>query len=74
MEALIRNHGFVDGNKRTAVMAAAFRREREGFALKATQDEVVETALSVAERRLDLEGLTAWFEANSVPLSPGDSC
>ncbi len=66
MDALIRNHGFEDGNKRTAVMAAAFWLEREGYALEAEEDQLVEVAVSVGEHRLPLEELTAWIETNAA--------
>lgn len=68
MQAIIQNHGFVDGNKRSAVMAAAFWLEREGYALTAEQDDLVETAVAVAEHRMSLDELTLWLEANSVPM------
>ncbi len=66
MEALIQNHGFVDGNKRTAVMAAAFWLEREGYTLTASPDALVETALSLAEHRLSLQDVACWLETNSA--------
>ncbi len=69
MDALIRDHGFVDGNKRTAVMAAAFWLEREGYRLEAEEDQLVDAAVSVAEHRLPLKELTAWIEANATALS-----
>lgn len=68
MEALIQYYGFVDGNKRTAVMAAAFWLEREGSTLATSQDALVETAISVAEHRLSLWELASWLEANTSPL------
>ena len=64
MESLLRNHGFVDGNKRTAVMAAAFWLEREGYVLEASQSQMVEAVVSVTERQLSHEKLTLWFEAH----------
>jgi len=48
-EALIQNHGFVDGNKRTAMYAVGLRLEREGRRLEATQDELVDFALALVE-------------------------
>lgn len=65
-EAILRNHGFVDGNKRTAVLAAAFWLHGEGYDVVADQDEVVELALAVAEHRLGLEETAGWFETHSI--------
>jgi death-on-curing protein len=67
-EGLIRNHGFVDGNKRVAVLAAAFWLEREGHTLTATQDNLVQVTLAVVEHRLSLDALASWLKANSAPL------
>jgi len=65
MEALIQNHGFVDGNKRTAIMAAAYWLEREGFRLDANQDELVRVVIDIATHKVDLETLASWLERNS---------
>jgi death-on-curing protein len=67
-EGLIRNHGFVDGNKRVAVLAAAFWLEREGYTLTATQDDLVQVTLAVVKHRLSLDALAGWLETNSVPM------
>jgi death-on-curing protein len=66
MKALLRNHGFVDGNKRVAVMAAGFWLEREGYTLAADQGELVEITVAVVEHRMSLEELAAWLERNST--------
>jgi death-on-curing protein len=42
------NHGFSDGNKRTAVLAAMFFLEVNGHRLDMTNDEVIETGLAMA--------------------------
>jgi len=66
MEGLIQNHDFVDGNKRTAVMAAAFWLEKDGYILTASQDLLVETALAVASHRLSLDDLASRLEENAA--------
>jgi death on curing protein len=60
-EALIRNHPFVDGNKRTAMYASAFLLERFGYELVAGQDEVENLAVEVAEGRYATEEIAGWF-------------
>ena len=42
------NHGFRDGNKRTAVMAAAAFLAKNGYALDMDDDEIIEVSLAMA--------------------------
>jgi death-on-curing protein len=51
-ESLVRNHPFIDGNKRTAVLAVAWFYAINGWWLMSTQDDLVQIALDVAEGRL----------------------
>jgi death-on-curing protein len=64
---LIRNHGFVDANKRTATAAMARWLVTEGFRLRSGQDELVEMAVAIADKRVELAEATAWLEAHSEP-------
>lgn len=66
--ALSMNHGFVDGNKRTAVMAAAFQLRQEGFRVSVPDEELVAAALQVVDHRMDVAELGAWLEANSIQI------
>ena len=74
LESLVRNHGFIDGNKRVAIMTTAFWLEREGFAIEASQDELYEKTMQAAQGQLTLDAIAAWLEASSAPLvGPGRS-
>ena len=64
-ESLVLNHGFVDGNKRTAMYAMAAWLEREGFAIEAKRGELRDLALSIASHELDTEQVATWLEARS---------
>jgi death-on-curing protein len=44
-DSLIRNHPFVDGNKRTGMTAGAVFLRRNGYALKAANEDLVSVAL-----------------------------
>lgn len=68
VEALIVDHGFVDGNKRTAVMAGALWMEREGTALDARPGELVDLALAVAEHRMDAGDIASWLQERGVAV------
>lgn len=60
-ESLVRNHPFVDGNKRAAMYASAFLLERLGYEFAAGQDEVENFAVEVAEGRHTTEEMAEWF-------------
>jgi death-on-curing protein len=59
---ITRNHPFVDGNKRTALVAAEAFLGLNGFDLTATDVEAVSVFLSLAAGEMTEEQLAAWFE------------
>ena len=61
MEGLIQSHPFVDGNKRTAVVAACTVLELNGCRLDAPQDEVEGMAIRVATHAIGRDGLNQWI-------------
>ena len=58
---IIRNHPFVDGNKRTALVAARTFLILNGVDFEATQDDKVLTFLSLAEGAISEEELADWI-------------
>jgi len=68
MESLIRNHPFVDGNKRTGVTAAGLFLRRNGYRLAATNADLVAITMKIAQSQSNLEELTTWFRENSQPI------
>jgi death-on-curing protein len=64
-ESLVLNHGFVDGNKRTAMYAMAAWLEREGYAIEAERGELRDLALTIASHGISLEQIAAWLEQRS---------
>ena len=66
---LIQNHPFLDGNKRTGLVAACLFLELHGVECCAPQIDEVLAMLQVATKELDEPGLAAWFRANTRPLS-----
>ena len=58
---IARNHPFVDGNKRTALVAARTFLILNGVDLDATQDEKVLTFLNLAEGAISEEELADWI-------------
>jgi death-on-curing protein len=66
---LIRNHGFVDGNKRTATATMARWLLLEGFSLRSGQDELVEMAVAIANKKTELEEVAAWLKTHTTPVT-----
>jgi death-on-curing protein len=63
---IVRNHPFVDGNKRTGFVAGATFLLRNGRTLDVPEEDVVETFGQLAAGALTEQQLAAWLRANSV--------
>ena len=62
---LVRNHPFVDGNKRTGFVLAVAFLERNGIPFKATEVDSVLRTLALAAGELDEVGYAAWLAENA---------
>lgn len=60
-------HPFVDGNKRTALLAAAATLRINGLDLEATEEEAEEVMLDLACGRVSVGEFTDWLEQRAVP-------
>ncbi len=58
---IIRNHPFVDGNKRTGFMAAYIFLDRNGSTLTADEVSATTMTLSLASSELDEEAYATWL-------------
>jgi death-on-curing protein len=61
-----KNHPFVDGNKRAALLAAGFFLYLNGFRLQATQADTTLTMLGVAAGDVSEEAFAAWLRSHIV--------
>ena len=66
MDSLIRNHPFIDGNKRTGISAASLFLFRNNHRIIANNDEVRDFTLLVAQSKLSFADMIAWFKEKSV--------
>jgi death-on-curing protein len=62
---IVRNHPFLDGNKRTGFMLAATFMELNGLVLSASEESVVQQTLDLAAGKVKEAGYAAWLEENS---------
>jgi len=65
---IARNHAFVDGNKRTALIVAEGFLRFNGLKVVAPPEEKYFVYLHLAEGSLSEEELTAWFTGHAVRL------
>ena len=70
VHSVINNHPMVDGNKRSAWVILNFFLVKNNRALNATQDEAYSFIMSIAEKRIELEEISAWLEDHMIPLIP----
>jgi death on curing protein len=62
---IAKSHPFVDGNRRTALVAAELSLALNGYDLTADDVEVVDIVLRLAAGGVSEEELTAWIDRNS---------
>ena len=61
---LIKNHAFMDGNKRTAILAVSEFLKRNGEFLTASNDELYDFAINSATSKLDKDQIAEWIRAH----------
>ena len=58
---LVKNHGFLDGNKRTGYVASELFLNLNGYSITATDVETFEILLDVANNDMTREQLVNWY-------------
>ncbi len=69
LTAMIGNHPFMDGNKRTAVALTLFKIDASGYQLNAKDEELEELAVGVAEGWVHFDYVLDWFKGRIQPYS-----
>ncbi len=62
---IVKNHPFVDGNKRAGFLAGVMFLELNGFNFSASEEDVIQTVLALAASELDETGYAEWLRANT---------
>ncbi len=68
---IVKNHPFLDGNKRAGFMAAALFIESNGYSFQATEEDVVIHTVALAAGDIDEAGYAKWLSRVSVPEKDG---
>jgi death-on-curing protein len=61
---IVRNHPFVDGNKRTGFVIGILFLELNGYRFTASEEDAARTIISLAAGTLDQERLATFFRSN----------
>jgi death on curing protein len=64
---IVKNHPFVDGNKRTGFVAGILFLELNGFRFTATESAAADAVLALAAGNLDEAGYTRFLRENIAP-------
>jgi death-on-curing protein len=62
--SIIRNHPFIDGNKRTGFILGALFLEMNGYRLTASEEDATQAVLALAAGTIDESAFAAWLRAN----------
>ncbi|WP_309920708.1 type II toxin-antitoxin system death-on-curing family toxin [Arcicella sp. BE51] len=65
-ESIVKNHPFVDGNKRTGYVLMRLILMQFGKDIKATQDDKYDFVISVAQGQINYEEIVAWIIKQQV--------
>lgn len=66
---IARNHAFVDGNKRTAIVAAGAFLAVNGYEIFADDGKLYEFTLAIAAGEIDEDGAAAFFRDHTAPVN-----
>jgi len=68
LQSLLKNHPFVDGNKRTALSSAGIFLKMNGYILKNYHEEEIEFGVNVDNKHLSIEDISAWLKNHSEKI------
>jgi death on curing protein len=66
---IIKDHPFIDGNKRTAWMTTQYFLNLHGYLMDESYDGAFETVKNIAEGTMDREQVEAWIRENLIEIS-----
>lgn len=72
VHGVVTNHGFVDGNKRTALYLVELLAVRSGYRLAVEDLVVADAVTAVARGELGYDALATWFEERLEPVASSE--
>lgn len=68
LEGLIKNHGFVDGNKRTASATTSVFLQKNGYDFTSSETALWKFVVGVAENKFDTEEIATWLNKHTKKI------
>ena len=68
MESIIKNHPFMDGNKRTGYALGRLMLNTQSLDFRGSDDEEYDLVHAIAMGALDVSGIKDWISARLVPF------
>ena len=68
---ICKNHPFVDGNKRVAVLSMLMILNINGMSMTYTQKELIDLVLGIADSMIDDIGILNWINLHTFKVSVG---
>jgi death on curing protein len=65
VESLVKNHAFIDGNKRIGYVMLRFFLMESGYDLSASQTDKYNFIVEISKGNLDFEGIKEWIVGNA---------
>lgn len=62
---IVRNHRFIDGNKRTGFVVGVLFLELNGFTFKASEEDATQAVFNLASGSFDESAYAAWLKSNT---------
>lgn len=63
---IVRNHPFIDGNKRTGFILGVLFLELNGYRFTAAEESAAQAVMALAAGTLDEAAFSAWFRAHAI--------
>ena len=67
---MVRNHPFIDGNKRTGFVIGVLFLELNGYRFEASEEDAANAVLALASGSIDEDGYAAFLAGNVVAADP----
>ncbi|HEY0977179.1 MAG TPA: type II toxin-antitoxin system death-on-curing family toxin [Flavobacteriales bacterium] len=68
LESIVKNHPFVDGNKRAGYVLCRLTLNTYDLDLRANDDDEYDMVIQVATGQLDVDGIRTWLAAHMVTI------
>ncbi len=68
LESIIKNHPFVDGNKRTALLSAAALLLSHHYELIANENDIYNKIIEIASSHLEFDNIVEWIKEHSTEI------